>query len=61
MLNLEQAKKAKKADAKPAAVTKAKTPTREEGRTASGLPREARGGGPGANKRYNGCCKSSSC
>lgn len=32
-------KKAKKADDKPAA----KAPTREEGRTASGLPREARG------------------
>jgi hypothetical protein len=29
---------------------KSKTPTREEGRTASGLPREARGVGPGRPK-----------
>jgi hypothetical protein len=43
----------KKADAKPAAVTKAPTRTvtkKEEGETASGLPREARGGGPDAEK-----------
>ena len=42
--------KPRKADAEPAAVTKSKTPTREEGRTASGLPREARGVGPGRPK-----------
>jgi hypothetical protein len=43
----------KKADAEPAAVTKAPTRTvtkKEEGETASGLPREARGGGPDAEK-----------
>jgi hypothetical protein len=45
----------KKADAKPAVKTKVDAPTRtvtkkEEGETASGLPREARGGGPDAEK-----------
>jgi hypothetical protein len=49
-LNVAPVKKAKKTDTKPAAVTKSKTPTREEGRTASGLPREARGVGPGRPK-----------
>jgi len=51
----KKVKKVKKADAKPAVKTKVDAPTRtvnkkEEGRTASGLPREARGGGPDAEK-----------
>jgi hypothetical protein len=52
-LNVAPVKKAKKTDTKPAAVTKAPTRTvnkKEEGRTASGLPREARGVGPGRPK-----------
>jgi hypothetical protein len=52
-LNVAPVKKAKKTDTKPAAVTKAPTRTvtkKEEGETASGLPREARGGGSDADK-----------
>jgi hypothetical protein len=49
LLNVAPVKK-KKTDAEPAAVTKSKTRNCEEGRTASGLPREARGVGPGRPK-----------